>query len=326
MTSRFTRRQLLIGGAAALAAPAPFAQTAWPAKPVNVLVPFPPGGGTDAFARPLFAAMTRNLGRQFVIDNRGGAGGTVGASAAAKAAADGHNFFMGAVHHTIAPSMYPRLDYNIETDFVAVGLVSSVPQVIVVNPSRIEARTLPELLALLRKNPGRFNYASAGNGTSHHLAGELFKLQTRTFVVHIPYSGAGPALRDLIAGQVDLMFDGLGSSAAHIKGGRLRGIAVAADKRATAFPELPTAAEGGVPTYKVATWYGIWAPKGTPRDAITGMQNGMRQALDSEELRKQWTGLGTETPTLWGDDFGRFASSEVQRWAEVVKNSGAKLD
>jgi tripartite-type tricarboxylate transporter receptor subunit TctC len=326
MASRFTRRQALLASAAALGWPAAWAQPAWPNKPVNIVVPFPPGGGTDAFARPLFAVMGKNLGRQFLIDNKGGAGGTLGAGIAAKAAPDGHNFFMGAVHHAIAPSMYAKLDYNIESDFIPVGLVSSVPQVIVVNPQRVAAKTLPELLDLLRKNPGRLNYGSAGNGTSHHLAGELFKLQTKTFITHIPYRGAGPALQDLIAGQVDLMFDGLGSSAAHIKAGRLRAIAVAGDKRAPGFPDVPTAAESGVPTYKVATWYGIWAPKGTPRDAVAAMQAEMRKALTSEELKTTWTGLGTETPNLWGDDFGRFVSAEVKRWAEVVKNSGAKLD
>jgi tripartite-type tricarboxylate transporter receptor subunit TctC len=321
------RRTVLAAAAiASLAAPLLAQAQAWPTKPVTIVVPFPAGGGTDAFARPLFAAMTKNTGRQFLIDNKGGAGGTVGASIAAKAAPDGYTFFMGAVHHAIAPSMYPRLDYNIETDFVPVGLVSSVPQVIVVNPQKVSATTLPQLLDHIRKNPGKLNYGSAGNGTSHHLAGELFKLQTRTFITHIPYRGAGPALQDLIAGQVDMMFDGLGSSAAHIKGGRIKAIAVAADKRAPGFPDVPTAAEGGVPTYKVATWYGIWAPKGTPKDIVERMQAEMRKALESDELKAQWTQLGTETPNLWGDAFGGFVSSEVKRWAEVVKSSGAKLD
>ncbi|MDP3226070.1 MAG: tripartite tricarboxylate transporter substrate-binding protein, partial [Rubrivivax sp.] len=175
------RRQALLGTAATaatLAAPWVQAQGAWPSRPVTIVVPFPPGGGTDAFARPLFALMTKNVGRQFIIDNKGGAGGTLGAGIAAKAAPDGYTYFMGAVHHTIAPSMYPKLDYNIETDFVPVGLVSSVPQVIVVNPGKVEATTLPQLLAHLRRNPGKLNYGSAGNGTSHHLAGELFTLQT----------------------------------------------------------------------------------------------------------------------------------------------------
>ncbi|MBP6765649.1 MAG: tripartite tricarboxylate transporter substrate binding protein [Rubrivivax sp.] len=323
---RPTRRHALIAGAATLAAPWVQAQQAWPGKPVTIVVPFPPGGGTDAFARPLFAHVGKNLGRQFVIDNKGGAGGTLGAGLAAKAAPDGYTFFMGAVHHAIAPSMYPRLDYNIETDFVPVGLVSSVPQVIVVNPAKVQATTLAQLLAHIRNNPGRLNYASAGNGTSHHLAGELFKLQTRTFITHIPYRGAGPALQDLIAGQVDMMFDGLGSSATHIKSGRLRAIAVASEQRAPGFPDVPTAAESGVPTYKVATWYGIWAPRGTPREATTAMQDAMRNALNSPELRATWTSLGTDTPNLWATDFGRFVGNEIKRWAEVVKGSGAKLD
>jgi tripartite-type tricarboxylate transporter receptor subunit TctC len=322
----FNRRQALSAGAAALAAPWAQAQSSWPSKPVTIVVPFPPGGGTDAFARPLFASMTRNLGKQFVIDNKGGAGGTLGAGMAAKAAPDGYTYFMGAVHHAIAPSMYPKLDYNIETDFVPVGLVSSVPQVIVVNPSKVNASTMPELLDFLRKNPGKLNYGSAGNGTSHHLAGELFKLQTKTFITHIPYRGAGPALQDLIAGQLDLMFDGLGSSATHIKSGRLRAIAVASDKRAPGFPNVAATAEGVVPGYKVATWYGIWAPKGTPRDIAQQMAAEMRKALNADDLKTMWTGLGAETPNLWGDDFGRFVGAEVKRWAEVVKNSGAKLD
>ncbi len=321
-----TRRSALLTGAAALAAPWVHAQSAWPNRPVTVTVPFPPGGGTDAFARPLFAMMSKNTGKQFVIDNKGGAGGTLGAGLAAKAAPDGYSFFMGAVHHTIAPSMYPKLDYNIESDFVPVGLVSSVPQVIVVNPQRVQATTLKELLEFIRKNPGKLNYASAGNGTSHHLAGELFKLQTKTFITHIPYRGAGPALQDLIAGQVDLMFDGLGSSANHIKGGRLRAIAVAGEKRAPGFPDLVTAAEAGEKAYKVATWYGIWAPKGTPKDAVTAMAAEMRKAMNSPELKATWNGMGAETPNVWADDFGKFASSEVKRWATVVKNSGAKLD
>ncbi len=321
-----TRRQALVAGAAALAAPWIHAQTPWPAKPVTVVVPFPPGGGTDAFARPLFAMMSKNTGRQFLIDNKGGAGGNLGAGVAAKAAPDGYNFFMGAVHNAIAPSMYPKLDYSLEGDFVPVGLVANVPQVVVVNPSRVQAKNLKELIEFLRKNPGRLNYGSAGNGTSHHLAGELFKLQTKTFITHIPYRGAGPALQDLIAGQVDLMFDGLGSSANHIKGGRLHAIAVASDKRAIGFADVPTSKEGGLPGYQVATWYGVFAPKGTPKDIVEKMITEMRKALGSDELRTAWNSLGAETPNLYGDAFGRFVGAEVKRWAEVVKSSGAKLD
>ncbi|NBQ91643.1 MAG: tripartite tricarboxylate transporter substrate binding protein, partial [Betaproteobacteria bacterium] len=255
LRSNLRRSVLTALAAAALAIPYSNAWAqAWPNKPVTIVVPFPPGGGTDAFARPLFAAMTKNSGKQFLIDNKGGAGGTLGAGIASRAAPDGYTFFMGAVHHAIAPSMYPKLDYNIETDFVPVGLVSSVPQVVVVNPAKVQANTLPEFLAFVRANPGKLNYGSAGNGTSHHLAGELFKLQSKTFITHIPYRGAGPALQDLIAGQVDVMFDGLGSSAAHIRGGRIKALAVAADKPAPGFPNVPTAKDGGMAQYQVATW------------------------------------------------------------------------
>jgi tripartite-type tricarboxylate transporter receptor subunit TctC len=321
-----TRRELLIAGAAAPFVNIARAADAWPARPVTFVVPFPSGGGTDAFARPLSAVLTKNLGKQLIVDNRGGAGGTVGASVAAKAAPDGYTFFMGAVHHAIAPAMYPKLDYNLENDFVPVGLISSVPQVIVVNPQRMPVNDLKGFLELVRKNPGKFNYGSAGNGTSHHLAGELFKLQTKTFITHIPYRGAGPALQDLIAGQVDMMFDGLGSSANHIKGGRIKALAVASQQRAPGFPDLPTTAEAGVPSYQVATWYGLWAPKGTPKELVERMQAELAKAFATPELTSIWQGLGTETPKLYGPAFGKFVSAEIKRWGEVVKSSGAKLD
>ena len=330
MTRTSTRRAALLALAALSAIGASsqaFAQAGgWPAKPVTVVVPFPAGGGTDAFARPLFAALTKQTGKQFIIDNKGGAGGTLGATLASKAAGDGYTFFMGAVHHAIAPSMYPKLDYHLDADFVPVGLISSVPQVIVVNPQRVPVNDLKGLLEYLRANPAKLNYGSAGNGTSHHLAGELFKLQTKTFITHIPYRGAGPALQDLVAGQVDLMFDGLGSSAQHIKNGRIKALAVASDKRAPGFPDVPTAAEAGVPTYQVATWYGLWAPKGTPKEIVAAMQAEMKKAFASDEIKSAWNGLGTNVPNLYGDEFGKFVAAETKRWAEVVKASGAKLD
>ena len=324
---RTERRSLLLAAVLSLASPLVLAQaSAWPTKPVTIVVPFPAGGGTDAFARPLAAALTKNLGKQFIIDNKGGAGGTVGAGLAARAAPDGYTLFMGAVHHAIAPSVYPKLDYNIETDFVPIGLVSSVPQVIVINAQRMPVADFKAFLDTVRKSPGKYNYASAGNGTSHHLAGELFKLQSKTFITHIPYRGAGPALQDLIAGQVDMMFDGLGSSAAHIKAGRIKALAVASSQRAPGFPDVPTAAELGLPNYQVATWYGLWAPKGTPKEVVERIQAELRKALNSEELVVAWRGIGSITPDAYGEAFGRFVSAEVRRWADVVKASGAKLE
>lgn len=298
----------------------------WPSKPVTLIVPFPAGGGTDAFARPLSAQLTKQMGKQIVIDNRGGAGGTLGAGIAAKAAPDGYTFFMGGAHHAIAPSMYPKLDYDIEKSFVPVALVATPPQVIVVNPQKVPVNDLKEFVELLRKNPGKYNYGSAGNGSAHHLAGELFKMQTKTYITHIPYRGAGPALSDLIAGQVDIMFDGLGSSSQHIKSGKIKALAVASKQRAPGFPNVPTAAEAGVPGYEVSTWYGIWAPKDTPKEVVDKMTSEITKALNSQELKTTWTNNGSETPNLTGDAFGKFVSSEVKRWATVVKASGAKLD
>ena len=178
----------------------------------------------------------------------------------------------------------------------------------------------------MRKNPGKLNYGSAGNGTSHHLAGELFKLQTQTFITHIPYRGAGPALQDLIAGQVDMMFDGMGSSASHIRGGRIKALAVASQRRAPGFADVPTSLEAGGPDYQVSTWYGIWAPKGTPKDIVDHMQAEMKRVFTADDIKSTWNSMGAELPNLYGADFGKFVSNEIKRWAEVVKASGAKLD
>jgi len=319
------RRQLLLAAAAAGFAPLAGAQ-GWPARPVMMIVPFPAGGGTDAFARPLAAQFAKQTGKQLVIDNRGGAGGTLGATLAAKAAPDGYNVFMGAVHHTIAPSIYPRLEYDLEKDLVPVSLVARVPQVVVVNPQRMPVNDFKGLMELLRKNPGRYNYASAGNGTSHHLAGELFKLQTRTFITHIPYRGAGPALQDLITGSADLMFDGLGSSAAHIKGGRIKALMVSGNKRSPAFPDVPSAAEVGLPDYTVTTWYGLWVPKGTPADVQQKLAEEVRKAIQSDELKAVWAGQGAEFPNLTQPQFAQFIHAEIGRWAQVVKASNVKAD
>jgi len=301
------------------------AQSAWPSKPVTLVVPFPAGGGTDAFARPLSAQFSKLTGKQLIIDNRGGAGGTLGASIAAKAAPDGYTLFMGAVHHAIAPAMYPKLDYDIEKDFVPVALVANVPQVLVVNPKKVPDE-FKAFLAFIRKNPGKTNYGSAGGGTSHHLAGELFKQQTQTFITHIPYRGAGPALQDLIAGNVDMMFDGLGSSAAHIKAGRIKALMVSGNKRNPAFPDVPCAAELGLPDYTVTTWYGIWAPKGTPADIQARALEEIRRAGLSDEAKAVWANQGAEFSNMTPQQFGQFVTAEVKRWAQVVKESGAKLD
>jgi len=326
--SRIQRRDVLLGAAAAglgLASGSSWADSNWPTKPVTVVVPFPAGGGTDAFARPLAAQFSKSTGKTLVIDNRGGAGGTLGASIASKAAPDGYTLFMGAVHHAIAPSMYPRLEYDIEKDFVPLALLANVPQVLVVNPKNVPGN-FAAFLAQVKANPGKMNYGSAGGGTSHHLAGELFKIQTKTFITHIPYRGAGPALQDLMAGNVDMMFDGLGSSAAHIKGGRIKALMVSGSKRNPAFPDVPCAAELGLPDYTVSTWYGLWAPKGTPADVQARIVEEVNRVAAADEIKASWASNGAEFGKLTQAQFGAFVSAEVKRWAAVVKASGARLD
>ncbi|MES2031386.1 MAG: tripartite tricarboxylate transporter substrate binding protein [Pseudomonadota bacterium] len=299
---------------------------AWPQKQVTFIVPFAAGGGTDAFARPLAAQLDTQIGKRVIIENRAGAGGTVGASAAAKAAPDGYTFFMGAAHHAIAPSLYPTLDYDIEKDFIPVALIARPPQVIVVNPDKVSAKTLGEFIAYAKANPDKLSYGSAGAGTTHHLAGELFKILTQTKIQHVPYRGAGPAMQDLIAGHVPVVFDGLGSSAAPIRAGQLRALAIAAPKRVAAFPDLPTAAEAGLPNYEVSTWYGLFAPKGTPPDVVERMAKELKAALQVPAIKEAWERNGSDVPDVAGADFGKMVSAEVARWRKVVTEANVKLD
>ena len=328
MIQSIQRRDVLriAAAAAAVLGGAARAQSGWPGKPVTMIVPFPAGGGTDAFARPLSAQFSKTTGQTLVIDNRGGAGGTLGASIAAKLPADGYGLFMGAVHHAIAPSIYPKLDYDIEKDFVPLMLLANAPQVVVVNPKRVTQPTIQEFIAYAKRNPAKMNYGSAGAGTSHHLAGELFKQQTGTFITHIPYRGAGPMLQDLIAGNVDVCFDGLGSSSTHIKGGRIKALMMAGAKRNPAFPDVPCAAEVGLPDYTVTTWYGLWAPKGTPADVQAKIVEEMKKALATDELKTIWAANGSDIPNVTMAAYGGFVNTEVKRWATVVKASGAKLE
>jgi tripartite-type tricarboxylate transporter receptor subunit TctC len=298
----------------------------WPNRPIRLIVPFPPGGGTDAFARPLQKVLSQQLGQQVVIDNRGGAGGTLGAELAAKSAPDGYTFLVGAVHHTIAVSMYPKLGYDLQKDLVPVTMLSYVPNVVVINPARVAARNWADFHKFVVANPGKLNYGSAGNGTAHHLVVEMYKSMTHTYITHIPYRGAGPALADLLAGQVDLMFDGLGSSMQHIRSGKLIPLAVTGAKRSFALPELPTLAETGIKGYEAQTWYAIWAPAGTPADIVARMQQEVAKALNGTELKGVWQSLGAEPGGQPSADMANFVTGEIRKWAQVVKTSGAKLD
>ena len=298
----------------------------WPDKPITFIVPFAAGGGTDAFARPLAAQLDTQLGKRVLIENRAGAGGTVGASAASKAAPDGYTFFVGAAHHAIASSLYPNLDYNIEKDFIAVALIARPPQVIVVNPDKVAAKTLAEFIAFAKANPGKLNYGSAGAGTTHHLAGELFKILTKTDIQHVPYRGAGPAMQDLIAGHVPVVFDGMGSSAAPIRASQLRALAVAAPKRVAAFPDLPTAAEAGLPGFEVSTWYGLFAPKNTPPAIVERMIKELQTAMQVAAVKEAWERNGSDVPNVTGPAFATMVSAEVVRWQKVVTEANVKLD
>ncbi len=298
----------------------------WPERPITLIVPFPAGGGTDTFARPLAQQLTMQLGQSVVIDNKGGAGGTVGAGVAAKARPDGYTFFMGGAHHALAPSLYKSLNYNIQKDFVPVALVAQPPQVVVINATKLPVKTLQEFIAYAKQHPGDVNFGTAGKGSTHHLAGELFAMQTGIKLVDVPYQGAGPMLTALIGGQVDLAFDGLGSSSGHIRSGAIKPLAVAAEQRSPSLPDVPTAAEAGVPNYVVSTWYAIWAPAGTPQVAVDRMTAEITKALNTPKIKETWESNGTSVPTLTGPAFGKFVDNEVARWAKVVSDSGVKLD
>jgi tripartite-type tricarboxylate transporter receptor subunit TctC len=318
---------------AALAPAAASAQD-WPAKPVTLVVPFSPGpgNGTDAFAEPLAAHLSKQLGRQVIIDHKGGAGGTVGASFAAKQAPDGYTWFVGSVHHAIAPSFYPELDYDIERDLIPVAMIANPPQVIVANAHRMPFNNVKELIDHMKKNPAaKYSYGSAGNGTLHHLAGELFKQQAGVSIVHRPYPDVGSAMQHLADANVDLMFDGLGFSGLYMRAGAIKALAVASPKRSQAFHEqafhdVPTAAETGLPNYNVSTWYGIWAVKGTPQPIVERMRVELAKALASLEIIKAWANYGSYIPTMTQAEFAQFLNAEIKRWAVVTKASGAKLD
>ncbi len=330
---RTNRRSLLaLGGATAYLATAfgpivgPASAQAWPERPVTVIVPFPPGGGTDTFARPLAAALSAQLGQTFIVDNRGGAGGTLGAGTAARAEKDGYTLFFGAVHHAIAPGVYPKLAYDIEKDFQPIAVVAVVPQVVVVNPDRVKAATLGELVEAAKASPGSLTYGSAGNGTSHHLAGELFKSVTGTEIQHVPYKGAGPALQDLIGGQIDMMFDGLGSSAGHIKSGSIKPLAVASAERSPILPDVPTAAEAGLSGYEVYTWYALWALAGTPQEIVDSLVVEVDKALSSEQVKTVWASQGASPGPLTPDEMASFVSAEIARWGKVADDADIRIE
>lgn len=299
---------------------------AWPTKPVRLIVPFPPGGSADILARAIGQKVGDGLGQPIVIDNRPGAGTAIGAEATAKAAPDGYTIMIGTVSsHAINPSLGAGVKYDPVKDFAPVSLVASIPFALLAHPS-LAARSVPELVALAKSKPGALNFSSAGNGTSNHLAGELFKRMTGTFMVHIPYKGSAPALADMIAGQVQLMFDLVLTAAPHVKSGAARALAVTGRERSAALPGVPTVAESGVPGYEVSAWFGFFAPAGTPTAVVNALNAETVRAMQQPDLRARLASLGADPLTSTPDQFAAFVKDELAKWAGVVKSSGMKVD
>jgi tripartite-type tricarboxylate transporter receptor subunit TctC len=330
--SSYSRRQsilgLLLGAGACLVSGATLAQpAAYPTRPVRLIVPFTPGGTTDIFARLVGEKLSQSLGQQFVIENRGGAGGNIGADAVAKAEPDGYTLVMGTVGtHAINPSLYAKMPYDALTDFAPVAYVAGVPNLMVVSPKKVKATTVQEFITEAKGTPGKFTMASSGNGTSIHLSGELFKQMTGVEMPHVPYRGSGPAVNDLIGGQVDVMFDNLPSSIEHVRGGNLRALAVTSSKRSPALPDMPTLAEAGLPGFEATSWFALFAPKGTPPEITNKLNQEVRKALETPELQKRFADLGGEIQPMSPDELMGYVRAEHEKWAKVVKASGAKID
>ena len=330
-----TRRHLALLAALLAAAPGlSLAQAGpWPSKPVRIVVPFAAGGTTDILARALAPELGKAFGQPFVVDNKPGAGGNSGAAEVAKSAPDGHTLLMGTVGtHAINPALYPKMPYDHIKDFVPVSLVAGVPNVVVLNPAfaaRHQINSMADLTRAAKANPGKFNMASSGNGTSIHLAGELYKSMAGTFLVHFPYRGSGPALIDLIGGSMDLMFDNLPSALPQIKAGKLKALAVTSAQRSAALPDLPTVAEAGGPLlkgYEATSWFGLLAPAGTPPDLVSRLQQEIAKALGSPALKERLLAQGAIPSGITSAEFSKLIASETTKWAAVVKASGAKVD
>ena len=328
---RLSRRRLLITAAAVAFAPLPaLAQSAWPNKPVRIVVPFAPAGTTDILARALAPELSRAFGQPFIIENKPGAGGNLGADLVAKSG-DGHTLLMGTVGtHAINPALYARMPYDHVKDFVPVTLVAGVPNVLVMNPAKAEAlgiKSVPDLIRVAKASPGKLNMASSGNGTSIHLAGELFKTMTGTYMVHFPYRGSGPALLDLMGGNMDLMFDNLPSAMPHIKAGKLKALAVTSAERSSALPDLPTVAEAGpLKGFEASSWFGLLAPAGTPAEVVNRLQQETAKALATPALKERLQAQGAIPSGMSPADFAKFIAAETKKWATVVKASGATVD
>jgi tripartite-type tricarboxylate transporter receptor subunit TctC len=289
------------------------------------VVPFPPGGGTDTFARPLAAKLAAQLGQQVVIDNRGGAGGTIGADVVAKSAPDGYTFLVGAVHHTVAPAVYKSLPYDLDKDLAPVTGVAYVPDVLVVNRN-VKAQSVKELVALAKASPGKLNYGSSGNGTTRHLAGIIFGNLAGVTLQHVPYKGSGPAMTALLGGEIEMIFEGLGSASSYMRAGTIRALAVTSPRRSPAFPDVPTMAEAGVPGFESLSWYGLWAPAGTPPEVIQRMQAAVANALKSPEIQSAWASQGAEPGGEPQEQFQAFVRAETVKWGKLARDAKVTID
>ena len=332
--SHFSSRHalaLVAGVGLTLASGAALAQGAWPSKPVKIVVPFPPGGTTDILARAIAPELSRVFGQQFIVDNRGGAGGNVGADLVAKSPADGYTLLMGTVGtHGINKSLYAKLPYDPQKDFVPITLVAGVPNIMVMNAEKAKAlniNTVPEFIKYAKLHPGKLSMASSGNGTSIHLAGELFKSRTGVFMIHIPYRGSGPAMMDLVSGNVDVMFDNLPSAMPQIKAGKLKAFAVTSAQRSSVLPDLPTIEEAaGLKGFEASSWFGLLAPAGTPADIVNRIQQETAKAMATPAIKEKLLAQGAIPGGMVPAEFAKMIDAEIAKWAGVVKASGAKID
>jgi tripartite-type tricarboxylate transporter receptor subunit TctC len=298
----------------------------YPSKPIHLIVPFPPGGPTDIVGRLVAQKLSEGVGQPVVVENRPGAGGTVGSTAAAKSAADGYTLLYGSTSTlAIAPSLYKNLSYDPRKSFAPISLVSRGPILVAVN-AQVPARTLKEFIDLAKKSPGKLSYSSGGNGTPPHLAGELFKTVAGIDVLHVPYKGGGPAINDVAGGQVQAVFEGQVALLPHLQSGRIRALAITGAKRNPSLPDVPTVAEAGLPQYDANFWSGLVAPAGTPNDTIGKLNAVLVKALQAPDVRETLSRQGLEAAGNSRQEFAAYIAAELEKWAAVVKTSGAKLD